>query len=132
MLARNGRCITLVAVIVIPAWSGCLIAQSSSSGSDTVSAVSASGEIKLDGRLEESDWLSAGVIAQLVPQSPRPGEPTAFKTEVRVLIIKDTLFFGFRCADPVPAKVAIHSMARDGGFPDAGTVEKAVEQAISN
>ena len=26
----------------------------------------------------------------------------------------------------------VHSMARDGGFPDAGTVEKAVEQAISN
>jgi hypothetical protein len=70
--------------------------------------------IQLDGRLEEADWRHAGTSAELTQQSPHPGQPTPFKTVVRVLIVKDTLYFGFECADPEPRKIAIHTMERDG------------------
>jgi hypothetical protein len=79
-----------------------------------VTARHSQGPIHLDGRLDEAAWNNAGVIANLVQQSPRPGEPTPYKTVVRVLIVKDTLYFGFECADPEPDKIAIHTMARDG------------------
>ena len=36
------------------------------------------------------------------------------KTEVRVLIYRDTVYFGFLCTDPQPEKIAIHTMRRDG------------------
>ena len=88
-----------------------------STDSLSVTAAHPDGAIQLDGRLDEPVWQQAGVVTELTQQAPRPGEPTAFKTEVRVLIIKDTLYFGFQCTDPEPAKIAIHSMARDGDDP---------------
>ncbi len=81
---------------------------------DSLHARSARGSIKLDGRLDEATWNDTGIVADLVQQSPRPGEPTPYKTEVRVLILRDTLYFGFLCKDPEPGKIAIHTMQRDG------------------
>jgi hypothetical protein len=80
----------------------------------TVVAAHSERPIQLDGRLEEPAWQDAGIAIELVQQSPKPGEPTPFKTTVRVLIVKDTLYFGFECADPEPGKIAIHTMTRDG------------------
>src|SRR5438128_2493317 len=81
-----------------------------------VIAHTASGPIQLDGRLDEPAWQGAGVIADLIQQSPRPGQPTPYKTTVRVLVVGDSLYFGFECTDPQPARIAIHSMQRDGDF----------------
>ena len=80
---------------------------------DAVRAGSAQGVIKLDGRLDEAAWKDAGIVADLVQQSPRPGELTPYKTEVRILIIRDTLYFGFLCTDPEPQKIVVHTMQRD-------------------
>ena len=80
----------------------------------TVAAAHSERPIQLDGRLDEPAWQDAGIAIELVQQSPKPGEPTPFKTFVRVLVVKDTLYFGFECADPEPGKIAIHTMARDG------------------
>ena len=82
--------------------------------STTVAAAHSERPIQLDGRLDEPAWQDAGIAIELIQQSPKPGEPTPFKTSVRVLVVKDTLYFGFECADPEPGKIAIHTMARDG------------------
>ena len=89
--------------------------------SRTVGAGHSQAMIELDGRLDEPAWKDAGLV-ELVQQSPRPGEPTLFKTEVRVLIIRDTLYFGFLCHDPEPDKIAIHTMGRDVDDPGDDTV----------
>lgn len=68
--------------------------------------------IMLDGRLEEPAWRLASSV-NLTQQSPRPGEPTPYTTEVRVLLDGDRIYFGIICRDPEPRKVAIHSMQRD-------------------
>jgi Domain of unknown function (DUF5916) len=73
----------------------------------------ASSPIIIDGKLDEPAWQDAEPIF-LTQQSPSPGKPTPYKTEVRVLIYRDALIFGFRCTDPDPSKIQVHTLARDG------------------
>src|SRR6266571_4889805 len=51
-----------------------------------ITAGRSSSDIHLDGVLDEPAWAGAGVIADLVQQDPHPGEPTPYRTEVRVLV----------------------------------------------
>src|SRR3954470_15801047 len=72
-----------------------------------------SSSISLDGKLDEPEWRDAQVFT-LTQQSPRPGQPTPYKTDVRVLVSNDAIYFGFTCKDPNPDAIAIHTMRRDG------------------
>jgi hypothetical protein len=76
----------------------------------------ATSPVSLDGALDEPAWQQAGVIGNLIQQSPRPGAPTPFATEVRVLVDGDTLYLGVTCFDPDPSKIAVHTMQRDGSM----------------
>ena len=77
-----------------------------------VAARPVTGAIVLDGALTESDWTAAPEI-ELVQQSPRPGEPTRYRTTVRVLADASALYFGFRCDDPERRRIAVHTLQRD-------------------
>jgi len=68
--------------------------------------------IVLDGRLNEPAWREANVL-KLVQQSPKPGQPTPYETEVRVIVTGDRIYFGFECKDPKPRSIAVHTMRRD-------------------
>ncbi|MGH8195714.1 MAG: DUF5916 domain-containing protein, partial [Woeseiaceae bacterium] len=70
------------------------------------------GAVALDGRLDEAAWRQAEVI-ELTQQDPRPGAPTPYVTEVRVLVDGQHLYFGFTNSDPDPEAVAIHSLQQD-------------------
>ena len=78
-----------------------------------VTAARAEGPIVIDGRLDEPDWLRAAVIPDLVQAMPHPGEPTPYRTEVRILVDDENLYFGVTCFDPDPSKIAMHTMRRD-------------------
>jgi hypothetical protein len=82
-------------------------------GAAAVAVRRSSAAVTLDGRLDEPAWGDAPVM-RLVQQSPRPGEPTPYGTEVRVILSGDALYFGFLCRDPEPNKIAVHTMRRDG------------------
>jgi hypothetical protein len=82
----------------------------------------ATSPIHLDGVLDEPAWQQAGVISNLTQQSPHPGAPTAFHTEVRILVDGDTLYLGVTCFDPDPPKIAVHTMQRDGDMDGDDTV----------
>jgi hypothetical protein len=79
----------------------------------TATASRISSAIELDGKLNEPAWGSAQVFT-LTQQSPRPGQPTPYKTEVRVLVSNDAIYFGITCHDPNPNAIAVHTMRRDG------------------
>jgi hypothetical protein len=81
--------------------------------SPTVHAHLAKGPIVIDGKLDEPDWQTAEPML-LTQQSPRPGQSTPYVTEVRVLIYKDALIFGFKCRDPKPRAIQVHTLAQDG------------------
>jgi hypothetical protein len=77
--------------------------------------------ITLDGRLDEPVWRDAAVV-KLVQQAPKPGQRTVYETEVRVILASDRIYFGFHCKDPNPARIAIHTMRRDGDMTGDDTV----------
>jgi hypothetical protein len=85
-------------------------------GIPRVEATTVPGAIRIDGVLDEPAWQKAGVIADLTQQSPKPGEPTPFRTEVRILTDSRNLYFGIRCFDPEPSRIAVHTMQRDGNM----------------
>jgi len=62
----------------------------------TITAARSSGSIRLDGRLDDEAWRQAGMVAELIQQSPKPGEASPYKTTVKVLITLDSLYFGFQ------------------------------------
>lgn len=69
--------------------------------------------VALDGDLDAPAWRGAPSIA-LVQQNPSPGKPTPFTTTVWLLRDGGHLYLGIRCADPQPAKIAVHTLQRDG------------------
>ena len=73
----------------------------------------ATGPITIDGKLNEPAWRDAEPML-LTQQSPFPGKPTRYQTEVRVLIVGDALVFGFNCHDPKPSAIQTHTLERDG------------------
>lgn len=79
----------------------------------TAAATRITSSITLDGRLDEPSWNDAHIFT-LTQQSPRPGQPTPYTTEARVLVSNDVIYFGFTCHDPNPNAIAIHTMRRDG------------------
>ena len=72
--------------------------------------------VQVDGVLDDPAWADAAVIADLTQQDPHPGEPTPFRTEIRILVDSANLYFGFRCIDPEPDRIAVHTLARDGAL----------------
>jgi hypothetical protein len=84
-------------------------------GGADLAALRAAAGVKLDGRLDEAAWRDAPKV-ELTQQKPYPGQPTPYRTLVRVLIVRNTLYFGFECADPDPSRIAVHSLRRDADF----------------
>jgi hypothetical protein len=106
-----GRCPIIVAQA---AFAACIFAQAPTPRPG-IAARSLPGPIKLDGKLDEAAW-SAALAVDLTQQAPRPGEPSPYKTQVRVLTDNDNLYFAFRCEEPNPRSLAIHTLRRDGSM----------------
>ena len=64
---------------------------------------------------------------KLVQQAPKPGQPTPYETEVRVIVTSDRIYFGFTCKDPDPRRIAIHTMQRDGDMTGDDTVSVVLD-----
>lgn len=73
----------------------------------------ASGNIKIDGHLDELDWEKALVLA--LPYEWLPGDniPALVRTECLLVYDRDYLYVGFRCYDPDPKSIRAHLMDRD-------------------
>lgn len=125
--SHTGRLSTLL-VLALCAGASMAIAQTTPSPHrPVVTAGTAAGSIRIDGVLDEPAWREAGLIADLTQQSPKPGEPTPFRTEVRFLVDGSTLYIGFICGDPDPALIAIHTMQRDAGMAGDDTVSVVLD-----
>jgi hypothetical protein len=71
------------------------------------------GEIRLDGRLDESAWAVADSIATLTQTEPSEGAAPTARTVVRVLADGAGLVFGIRADDPDASRVTAFARARD-------------------
>ena len=107
---------TLTVAAALAALPAHAAAQETPAAPPRVAAGQKSAEIRLDGILDEPAWTDAGVIPDLSQQSPRPGGPTPYRTEIRILVDEENLYFGITCVDPDPDRIAVHTMQRDGDF----------------
>ncbi len=73
----------------------------------------ASGNVVVDGSLEEADWQRAPSIGRLVQTIPVAGAEPTERTDVRLLRDKDNLYVGVMCYDSEPDRVLASQMARD-------------------
>lgn len=110
-----------VVVVAVPAsWSraqnAAVKATSAQSAEVTVLRVP-NGTVHLDGALDEPAWASAPIMV-LKQQDPHPGEPTAYRTEVRLLADNEHLYLGITCIDPDPQHLSIHTIVRDSDQTD--------------
>ena len=67
----------------------------------------------IDGRLDEPAWNEAPVATGFVQASPRPAAPASLRSEARVLVDEEAIYFGFRYFDPEPAKILAPLARRD-------------------
>jgi hypothetical protein len=65
-----------------------------------LNAVPASSRLKIDGRLNESDWQTAPVATSFTQVEPNQGRASQVKTEIRLLYTEQTLTIGVICFEP--------------------------------
>lgn len=90
-----------------------------------MNAVRAAGTITVDGKLDDAAWQTATPISDFIQQEPRVNEPATTKTEVRVLVGDDGLYFGVRCEDSGP--VTARERRRDNSFGDDDRFEMVLD-----
>ena len=71
------------------------------------------GDVRLDGKLDEADWGRAEAATDFVQRYPAPGAPATMRTEVRVLFDREALWIGARMYDPHPDSIAAPLARRD-------------------
>lgn len=74
----------------------------------------ASGEIRVDGFMDESDWEQAIITDDFFRREPRQGGEVRYKTEVRFLYDDKNLYVGAFCKDSAGIKgIRIQDLRRD-------------------
>ncbi|HET7746744.1 MAG TPA: DUF5916 domain-containing protein, partial [Vicinamibacteria bacterium] len=72
--------------------------------------------IEIDGRLDEEPWARAQAVTRFVQQDPDVGQPASERTEVRVLLDREALYFGIHCFSRRAADVIARELRRDNDF----------------
>jgi hypothetical protein len=82
-------------------------------GAPQIRAARLHGSIVIDGKLDESSWVTAEPATRFVQTDPAEGRPATERTEVRVLIGEDALYVGARLYDRDPAGIRRALARRD-------------------
>jgi hypothetical protein len=64
-----------------------------------INSTKRTGQISLDGYLEETDWVNAKWTSGFTQMKPFPGEKASKKTEVAMLFDQEAIYFGVKCYD---------------------------------
>ncbi|MBI4471071.1 MAG: carbohydrate binding family 9 domain-containing protein, partial [Acidobacteria bacterium] len=90
-----------------------------------IKATRVSQQITIDGKLTESAWAEAPKASNFIQSEPREGEPSAERTEVRVLYDKDNLYCGIYAYDSKAGNLVISDLKKDFG-PESSDVFELV------
>jgi hypothetical protein len=96
-----------------------LQAQEGTNGRVSAEAMRATDGIQVDGRLDESVWSLAAVLADFRQRLPREGEPVSERTEVRLLYDGHALYVGAWLFDGNPDGIVAGENRRDVDLSDA-------------
>ncbi len=79
----------------------------------TIKAAPRTGNITIDGRLDETAWLAADPASQFVQREPIEGAAPEEVTEVRILFDDSALYIGARMYDDHPEEIGRQLVRRD-------------------
>ena len=68
---------------------------------------------RIDGVLDEEEWLAAAVIDEFIQQEPSEGDPATERTVVRLMYDEHALYVGVEAYDSIPHAVIATEMRRD-------------------
>lgn len=80
---------------------------------NVLEAVYVEGIIRMDGRLDESEWATAPRISNFTQRELFEDMPATERTEVAVLYNNQTMYIGVWCYDSEPDKIIAKEMKRD-------------------
>src|SRR3712207_2312706 len=73
----------------------------------------------IDGRLDDSAWAAASVVAGFTQHSPNPGRAATQRTDTRVLVDGSAVYVGMRLHDSAPDSIVATLARRDyAGYSD--------------
>jgi hypothetical protein len=76
-------------------------------------ALPLSGEIRVDGVLDDAAWQMAEAYSDFLQREPNEGEPASERTEVRILVDSDAIYVGARMWDSDPSGIRATLVRRD-------------------
>ncbi|HLG02266.1 MAG TPA: DUF5916 domain-containing protein [Bacteroidia bacterium] len=71
---------------------------------------------KIDGKLDEDQWLNAAIATDFIQNSPTEGASVSFQTEIKILYNNDALYIGAMMYDKQPDSIARQLGLRDQGL----------------
>jgi hypothetical protein len=86
--------------------------------------------IRVDGHLDEAEWVRAPPFEAFVESYPDEGGPPPVRTIVRMLYDDATLYVGVDCEDPRPERV-IRQLGRRDHIPPSDSVAVAIDPSRS-
>ncbi|HVL69730.1 MAG TPA: DUF5916 domain-containing protein [Vicinamibacterales bacterium] len=109
-----GMLLTTAALVLCAASVRPAAGQIASAGeTKTLRALRTTLPVQVDGRLDEEAWARADVIRDFVQEEPRVGQPVTERTEVRVLLDDEAIYFGVWCYDSDPRGIIARELRRD-------------------
>ena len=92
-----------------------------------ITAVGITGEISIDGILDESAWGLATPATNFVQRRPNPGAPSLERTEARFLFDEDNLYIGVLCYDSDPENIVVNELEEDFGYVSGDVFTVAID-----
>ena len=97
----------------------------------TVRATTIGERIRIDGKLDEPAWLLAIPISNMTQVLPKEGEAPSEKTEIRVLVDANALYFGITCYDRTPSRIVSSQLTRDSFLDADDNVEMVLDPFLN-
>jgi Domain of unknown function (DUF5916)/Carbohydrate family 9 binding domain-like len=106
---------------------GLLLATTTRAGAQGLRVGTASGRIRLDGRLDEADWQHTDSISDFRQREPLVGAPATERTIVKALRDATDLYIGIRAYDREPFRIRATQLRRDGDLDSDDFVELLID-----
>ena len=87
---------------------------------------------EIDGTVKDAVWMKAAVATNFIQQDPDFGAPASEKTEVRVLLDKQKIYFGIVCFDSDPKRILVTQSRRDGDLKDDDSIQIVLDTFNDN
>ena len=87
---------------------------------------------EIDGTVQDAVWMTAPAATNFIQQDPQFGSPASHKTEVRILLDSQRIYFGIVCFDSDPQQIVVSQSRRDGDLKDDDSIQIVLDTFNDN